>query len=106
MARDRDQLDAMIREADARLDVLEAQARARDAKEATGGMSGLKEKRERLRRGLEEARRRGGEAWDQFRGKAEGEWRDFRRSIDDVERKYSSWDAARERRFNARVDQA
>jgi hypothetical protein len=102
----RDELDAQIREADARLDQLEAHARANKANEEMDDVSGLRDRREHLQERLTNAKTRGGEAWDDFRRGAQSEWQDFRRSIDDAHHKYSAWDAARERRFNARIDEA
>ncbi|MGH7470326.1 MAG: hypothetical protein ACRENP_20475 [Longimicrobiales bacterium] len=102
----RDEISAYIREADARLDYLEAQARAQDAGEEMKEIVHLRERRERLQQKLSDAGRSGRETWDELRRGVEGEWQDFRRAIDDVNRRYSLWDAARERRFSARLDEA
>jgi hypothetical protein len=102
----RDQISAYIREADARLDYLEAQARVQDAREEMREIVNLRERRERWQQKLSDAGRSGREAWDELRRGVESEWQDFRRAIDDVNRRYSMWDAARERRFNARLDEA
>ena len=102
----RDEINAYIREADARLDYLEAQARAQDTGSEMEDLSRLRERRERLRQKLTDAGERGKGAWQDFREGVETEWRDFRRAIEDVNRRYSEWDAARERRFNARLDEA
>jgi hypothetical protein len=102
----RDEINAYIREADARLEFLEAQARAQAATGEVRDLSDLRERRERLRQKLSAAGERGKGAWEDFREGVEREWQDFRGAIDDVNRKYSAWDAARERRFAARLDEA
>ena len=102
----RDEMDAYIREADARLRYLEAQARAHEASEEMEEISDLRARRQRLQDRVSSIPERGREAWDDLRRGLEDEWREFRRAVDDVHSRYSDWDSARERRFNARLDEA
>ena len=102
----RDEMEAYIREADARLRFLEAQARAHEASEEMEEISGLRERRQRLHDQVSSIPSRGRETWEDLRRGLEDEWREFRRAMDDVHRRYSEWDAARERRFNARLEEA
>jgi hypothetical protein len=101
-----DRLDAQMRAADARLDQLEAAARAHNAQAEMDEVSGLRARRDRVRQQVADARKA---AWDDseaLRRRVDADWTDFRRSVADAHGRYTAWDAARERRFNARLDQA
>jgi hypothetical protein len=101
-----DKYDAQIREADARLDALQAEAEARHAKEDMEEISGLRDAKERARQKLADLKTDASQGFESAK-------RSFERSVDDLEvginklsERYSAWDSARERRFNARLDEA
>lgn len=99
-------LDAQVREAEARLDALQAQAEARKASEDMAEISGLRAASERARKALGDLRREAAGNAEAFRLEAEREVRDLNAGIDRLDERYAAWDDARERRFNARLDEA
>ncbi|HEX6748316.1 MAG TPA: hypothetical protein VF092_13550 [Longimicrobium sp.] len=101
-----DRLDAQMRAADAQLDELEAGARARDAQTEMDEISGLRERRDRVRQQVADARREAQDDSEVLRSRVDQDWSAFRRSVADAHNRYTDWDAARERRFYARLDQA
>jgi hypothetical protein len=103
---DRDRLEAQMRAADARLDEMEAQARARQAKAEMDEISGLRARRDRVRQKVEQAKKEMKDDREVLRSEVSTEWADVRRGIANAHLKYTAWDDARERRFNAQLDQA
>lgn len=99
-----DRMQARLQAADARLDELEASARARNAQAEMDEISGVRTQRDRFRRRLADAR--GESASNALNREVEDDWADFQRSLVDVHSKYATWDDARERRFNAHLDEA
>jgi hypothetical protein len=99
-------LDAQMRATDARLDELEAQARARNAKSEMDEISGLRARRDRVRQQVADARKELRGNSDALRRRVDTDWTDLRRSVADAHTRYLAWDAARERRFNAHMDEA
>ncbi|HEY9229388.1 MAG TPA: hypothetical protein VIP11_22255 [Gemmatimonadaceae bacterium] len=100
-----DQLDARMRAADARLDELEASARARNAQAEMDEITGLRKRRDRVRRHLADVRQQASADSQTVREQLSAEWNDFRQAIADAHSRYTDWDAAREQRFNAHMDE-
>lgn len=82
-----ERLDAEFRETEARLEVLEAEADARKAKEEMAEISNLNATKDRARR-------------------IEALLHDLKMGIRRVGERFAAWDAARERRFSALLDEA
>ena len=101
-----EKLDAQFREAVARLDVLEAQGKQREAKGDMDEISGLRAARERAKQKLADMKQQASANLEATRREAESAVREFEAGIQRVNERYSAWDEARERRFNARLDEA
>ncbi len=101
-----DQLKAQMRTADARLDEMEAAARARNARAEMDEISGLRAQRDRVRQHVTDARKKMSDDWQAIRREVDTEWTGVRRSIAQAHYKFTIWDSAREQRFNAHLDQA
>ena len=101
-----DRLQAQMRTADARLDEMEAAARARNAKAEMDEISGLRAQRDRVSKHVADARKKMRDDWEAVRREVDVEWTGFRRSVNDAHTKYTAWDSVREQRFNAHLDQA
>jgi hypothetical protein len=99
-------LDAQMRVADARLDEMEAGARARNARAEMDEISGLRARRDQIRQQLTTAKSDLQNDWDAIRRRVDANWADFRRDVADRHDKYTQWDEARERRFVAHLDEA
>ena len=99
-------LDAQMRAADARLDQLEAGARAHNARAEMDEVSGLRARRDRVRQQVADVRKEVRDDSDALQRRIDADWTDFRRAVSVAHGKYTAWDAARERRFNARLDEA
>jgi hypothetical protein len=100
------QLEAGVRAAAARLDELEASAKARNARAEMDEISGLREYRDRLRQHVADAKQVARADFESMQRRVSTELRAFREAIADVRSRYSEWDASREKLFNARLDQA
>ena len=100
-----EKLDAQFREADARLDVLKAQAEARKAAAEMEAISGLRAARERARQQLADLKQTTSKNLEASRRVVEGALHDLQVGIDRISERYGVWDEARERRFNARLDE-
>jgi hypothetical protein len=103
---DNDRLEAQMRAADARLDQMEAAARARDSQAEMDEISGLRALRDQVRQDVAEARKARQDDMDAARRRVDAEWTDIRHRIADAHSRYTAWDAARERRFDAHLDEA
>ena len=99
-------LDAELREADARLSMLQSQASARHAKDEMDEITGLSAARDRAGQKLADLKRQGSQSLDSARRDVSGALHDLQVRIEIASDRYSAWDAARERRFNARVAEA
>jgi hypothetical protein len=97
-----DQLEARIRVADARLDELDAAARARNAQAEMDEISGLRKQRDRVCQHLADVKRSDSPS---VQRELETEWHNLHDAIADAHGRYSAWDNARERRFNAHMDE-
>jgi hypothetical protein len=101
-----ERLQAQMRTADARLDEMEAAARARDARAEMDEISGLRAQRDRVRQHVSDARKKMSDDWQAIRREVDSEWTSVRSSIAQAHNKFTAWDSAREQRFNAHLDQA
>lgn len=99
-------LEAQMRAADARIDQLEAQARARHAQAEMDEISGLRARRDQIRKQVANARQELRGDWEAVRSRVDHDWAGFRRDVENVHSRYTAWDAAREQRFNAHLDEA
>jgi hypothetical protein len=99
-------LQAQLRAADARIDELDAAARARNAQAEMDAISGLRAHRDRVRELVDNMGQVARENRDALRAQAHDGWVSFQRSLADASAKYGAWDDARERRFNAHLDEA
>ena len=101
-----DRFHAQLRAADARIDELEAAARARNAQAEMDEISGLRAQRDRVRKKLADVREKSRDDWEAVRRELEPELSNFRSAVADASDRYTAWDQAREKRFNARLDEA
>jgi hypothetical protein len=101
-----DRIQAQMRALDARIDEVEAAARARNASDQMNEVSGLRRVRDRVRQHLADVKQHTQDDWQTTRSELEGEWNEFRRSVSDAHSRYVAWDEAREQRFNAHLDEA
>lgn len=99
-------MQAQLRATDARIDELDAAARARNARAEMDEISGLRAHRDRVRQLLDDMRDVANEDRRALRDQAQDDWTSLQRSLADVHTRYSAWDQAREARFNAHLDQA
>jgi succinate dehydrogenase flavin-adding protein (antitoxin of CptAB toxin-antitoxin module) len=105
--------DAQVREADARLKALKAQAEAKKAKADMDEISGLTVAEERVKKDVADLKKfAAADAaatradFEQIKKNADRGLKDLQAKIDRFADRYSAWDDARERRFNARLDEA
>ena len=99
-------LDAQMRVADARLDQMEAQARARNARAEMDEISGLRAHRDQVRQQIETSKREVGDDWEALRRRVDSNWTEFRSAVAERHTRFYAWDDARERRFVAHLDEA
>jgi hypothetical protein len=105
--------EAQVREADARLSALRAQAEAKQAKADMDEISGLTAAEERVKKDVAALKKFAAadvaatrSDFEQVKKNADRGLKDLQTKIDRVSDRYSAWDDARERRFNARLDEA
>jgi hypothetical protein len=105
--------EAQVREADARLKALRAQADAKQAKADMDEISGLTAAEEQVKKDIAEMKRFAAadlaatrKDFETVKKNADRRLKDLQTKIERVSDRYSAWDDARERRFNARLDQA
>jgi chromosome segregation ATPase len=101
-----DRMDAQFREIDATLDKLGARAEARQAKDEMDEISGLRSAREKARQRLDALSDDVSSDIEYTRAAVQTDLRDIEDRIEKVRDRYHAWDDARERRFNARLDEA
>ena len=106
-------IDAQFEEVDARLKVLKAQAEARKAKADMDEISGIAVAREQVKRDIAQAKQFAADDYSQTKkdfqqakNNADRGLKDLQTRIDRVSERYSAWDEARGRLFNARLDEA
>jgi len=105
--------EAQVREADSRLKALKAQAEAKQAKADMDEISGLTAAEEQLKSDIAEMKRFAAadlaatrRDFEQVKTNADRRLKDLQAKIKRASDRYSAWDDARERRFNARLDEA
>jgi hypothetical protein len=98
--------DAELREADARLKVLQARAEATKAKADMDEISGLAAARERVRKNVADLKQEAAADYAATKREVEKEIRQLQDGIQRVNERVMAWDAARERQFYARLDEA
>src|SRR6266566_3509717 len=105
--------EAQVREADARLKALKAQAESKQAKADMDEISGLTAAEEQVKSDIAEMKRFAAadvaatrKDFEQVKKNADRKLKDLQAKIDRASDRYSAWDDARERRFNARLDEA
>lgn len=101
-----DEMDAQFREIDARLDVLQAQAEARQAKEEMDEISGLRAAREKAQQKLADLKENATANVEYARAAVKQDLNELEVGIETVRDRYHAWDEARERRLDARLDEA
>lgn len=105
--------DAQVQEADARLKILKAQAEAKKAKADMDEISGLTIAKEQVKKDIAQAKQFAAEDYaatkkdfEQAKKNADRGLKDLQAKIDRINERYSAWDEARTRLFNARLDEA
>ena len=98
--------DAELREADARLTVLRARAEATRARTDMDEISGLTVARERVKKNLADLKQEAAAEYAATKREVEKEIRELQDGIQRVSERVMAWDAAREREFYARLDEA
>jgi hypothetical protein len=99
-------LEAQMRAADARLDEMEASARAKNAQAEMNEISGLRARQDQIRQQVASAKTALRGDWDELRRRVDANWTGLRRDVADRHSKVTAWDDARERRFVAQLDEA
>ena len=100
------QFEAEVREADARLKVLKAQAEARKAKEDMDEVSGLTAAKERVKKNIADMKQKASADYAATKRDVEHGIKELQAGIQRVNERYTNWDTARERRFYARLDES
>jgi uncharacterized protein YfcZ (UPF0381/DUF406 family) len=98
--------DAELREADARLNVLQARAEGSKAKTDMDEISGLAAARDRVKKNLADLKQEAAADYAATKREVEKEIRQLQDGIQRVNERVVAWDAARERQFYARLDEA
>ena len=98
--------EAEVREADARLKVLQAQAEAKKAKADMDQISGLTATKERVKKNIADLKRHVAADYTATKREVEKEIKELQAEIQRVNERYTAWDTARERQLYARLDEA
>ena len=98
--------EAEVREADARLKALRAQAEAKQAKADMDEISGLTAAKERVKKNIADLKQQAASDYAATKREVEKEIKDLQADIQRVTERYTAWDSARERQFYARLDEA
>jgi hypothetical protein len=98
--------EAEVREAGARLQVLQSQAEARKATADMDEISGLAAARERVKKNVADLKQQAAADYAATKREVEKEIRDLQADIQRVNERFNAWDSARERQFYARLDEA
>jgi hypothetical protein len=98
--------EAQVREADATLKVLQAQAEARKARTDMDAISGLTAAKERVKKNIADLKQEAVADYAATKRAVEKEIKDLQADIERVNERYTAWDAARERQLYARLDEA
>jgi len=98
--------EADVREAGARLEVLQAQAEARKAKADMDEISGLTATKERVKKNIADLKQQAAADYAATKREVEKEIKDLQADIQRVNERFTAWDSARERQLYARLDEA
>jgi hypothetical protein len=105
--------DAQVQEVDARLKILKAQAEAKKARADMDEISGLTVAKEQVKKDIAQAKKFAADDYaatkkdfEQAKKNADRGLKDLQAKIDRIDERYSAWDEARTRLFNARLDEA
>ena len=98
--------EAEVREADARLKVLQAQAEAKKARADMDEISGLASARDRVKKNLADLRHEAAADYAATKRGVEKDIRELQAGIERVNERVLAWDVARERQFFAQLDEA
>src|SRR5688572_15153192 len=98
--------EAEVREADARLKALQAQAEAGKAKADMDEISGLAAAKERVKKNIADLKQQAAADYAATKREVEKEIKDLQADIQRVDERFTAWDSARERQLNARLDKA
>lgn len=101
-----ERFEAQVREADARLKVLTAEAEARKAKSDMDEISGLTATKERVKARIADMKQRASADYAATKQDVERGISELQTGIKRFDERYSAWNAARERRFYAQLDEA
>jgi hypothetical protein len=99
-------LDAEFREAEAKLQVLQATAEARKAKVEMDEISGLAAAKERVKKDIADMKQQTAANFNAAKLNAQQGLEELQAKIQRANDRFSAWDEARERRLNARLDEA
>jgi hypothetical protein len=99
-------LDAQLREADLRLNMLELRAEARDAKDDLDEIIAFRVARDRVGQRLADIKQAGPQSLDRVRNEVSGALYDLQVRIEHASDRYDAWDAVRQRHFSRRVAEA
>jgi len=99
-------LDAEVREAEARLEVLQAQAEVRKATEDLDRISGLTAAKERVKKTVAEFKQFAAEDYAATKRDAEKAVNALKAEVQHISERYTAWDDAATRRLTARLDEA
>lgn len=97
--------EAEVREADARLKVLQAQAKAGKAKADMDEISGLTAAKDRVKKNIAGLKQQAATDYAATKREVEKEIKDLQADIQRVNERFTTWDSARERQFYARLDE-
>jgi len=98
--------EAEVREADARLTVLQAKAEAKKAKAEMDEISGLAAAKERVKKNIANLKQQAAADYAATKREVEKEIKDLQADIERVNERFTTWDSARERQLYARLDEA
>ena len=101
-----EKFEAEVREADASLKALQAQAQARTAKADMDEISGLAAAKERVKKNIADMKQQASADRAAAKQEVEKSIKELQVGIQRVNERYTAWDTARERRFYARLDEA
>jgi hypothetical protein len=101
-----ERLEAEVREAEAQFEVLQARIEARRAKEDMDQISGVTAAKERVKKQIAEMKRQAGENYAARKQEAEEGMKALKADLRRISERYTAWDAARERNFYSRLDEA
>lgn len=99
-------LDAEFNAAQARMDALAADARARKSKEEMDAIAGIEERRDRALQRMVAFKTKADTAMANTKESAQQAVQDFEVAIDRASERFLAWDDARNAHLDARIDQA